>query len=80
MTSKDYRMMFTLADGSQAVMHVGRSFTRTHLEERCPCEKAPCGLVERWVDACPEHNPFHAKTMRQGHSAENCPGAEQLTL
>lgn len=62
-----------------ALMHIGRSWRgSTHLEDTCPCPKAPCGLVDRATvsDDCPEHAVSAMKTMRQGHSPENCPQKE----
>lgn len=58
-------------------MHIGRSFAGTPLEDSCPCPKAACGLViTAGLDTsdCPEHAFRAAKTMRQGHRAEQCPG------
>ena len=74
------QMVIVTKDKKDHVMHFGRSFANTHIEDECPCEKAPCGLVDRYDLDCAEHNPMSAKTMRQGHFAEQCPGADQLTL
>lgn len=56
--------------------HVGRSFNDTRLEDDCPCPKAPCGLVvsDNAAEDCPEHPWHRAKTIRQSHLGENCPG------
>ncbi|GAA4034644.1 hypothetical protein GCM10023063_18490 [Arthrobacter methylotrophus] len=56
-------------------LHIGRSFTGTPVEDNCPCPKAPCGLVdvENVHPACDQHPFEHAKTMRQGHPADQCP-------
>ncbi|QWY81345.1 hypothetical protein SEA_RIZWANA_48 [Arthrobacter phage Rizwana] len=57
-------------------MHIGRHFKGTLLEDVCPCGKAPCGLVD-WNKINPEciqHSFSANKTIRQGHTAENCPG------
>lgn len=57
--------------------HMGRSFSGTRLEDRCPCPKAPCGLVlatGRGGDPeCPEHSLAAGKTIRQTHRADRCP-------
>lgn len=55
--------------------HMGRSFAGTPLEDNCPCPKAPCGLVdiENVHPECGEHPYYRAKTMRQGHRADQCP-------
>lgn len=60
--------------------HVGRAFTGTGIEDTCPCPKAPCGLVidEQAEPACAEHGG--SQTMRQGHSADQCPGARTGAL
>ncbi len=57
-------------------MHGGRAFTGTAIEVDCPCEKAPCGLVilQRADPGCTQHPQKRAKTMRQGHTADRCPG------
>lgn len=62
-------------------LHVGRSWEGTAIEDACPCPKAPCGLVDTSalpLPTCEQHNPVHAaaaKTMRQIHAAEMCPGS-----
>lgn len=56
--------------------HFGRSFGGAgHLEESCPCPKAPCGLVvmNEWDPACEQHPPERVKTIRSSHSPEECP-------
>lgn len=67
--------MFTINSNPWAGEHLGRSFVGTHLEDGCPCPKAPCGLVDRDTirDDCPEHAWEHAKSMRQSHPARHCP-------
>lgn len=53
--------------------HVGRSWRGPgHLEEDCPCEKAPCGLVAERHPDCDAHDL--SKTIRVSHRAEDCPG------
>lgn len=54
--------------------HVGRSFSGHPLEDDCPCEKAPCGLVV-WGsnEDCPQHGVKMGKTIRQGHFEADCP-------
>jgi hypothetical protein len=57
-------------------MHIGRSFNGPgHIEATCPCDLAPCGLVDtdNVSDECDQHPPTACKTMRSGHSAEDCP-------
>ena len=60
-------------------MHVGRSWSGNSLEDTCPCPKAPCGLaiMDSGVnfEKCPEHGWRSAKTIRQAHVEECCPGA-----
>lgn len=58
-------------------MHFGRSFNDTRLEDECPCPKEPCGLVSyaRVNPDCDQHPMSKAKTIRQIHTAKNCPGA-----
>jgi hypothetical protein len=60
-----------------ATHHIGRSFADTHLEDKCPCPKAACGLVPRdqVVEECGQHHWTSAKTIRQSHPAAACPGA-----
>jgi hypothetical protein len=53
--------------------HFGRSFSTHQLEDRCPCTKAPCGLVDEVDAACTEHPPELAKTIRQSHDESQCP-------
>jgi len=57
-------------------MHVGRAFTGTRIEDMCPCEKAPCGLVDTsGIDpACREHPWQRGNTIRQQHQPKDCPG------
>ena len=56
--------------------HIGRSFMDTHLEDACPCPKEPCGLVriDKISEKCEQHGFGHAKTIRQSHLEERCPG------
>lgn len=46
------------------------------LEYRCPCPKAPCGMVARDnVDpSCSQHPVARTKTCRSSHQPEDCPG------
>lgn len=61
--------------------HIGRSFPglTPDIETACPCPKAPCGLVirEQVTTACEQHHVSAAKTIRQTHTADRCPGAPQ---
>ncbi|MFF7147534.1 hypothetical protein ACFZAO_05605 [Streptomyces griseoaurantiacus] len=61
--------------------HIGRSFPglTPDIETACPCPKAPCGLVirEQVTEKCRQHHWSAAKTMRQSHTADQCPGAPQ---
>jgi hypothetical protein len=59
--------------------HVGRSWTGHDIEDNCPCPKAPCGLVDvqNVADECEHHPVLRAKSMRQGHPAEDCPTKEE---
>jgi hypothetical protein len=56
--------------------HIGRSWQGTRLEDDCPCPKAPCGLVimDQQDPECPQHALTEAKTIRQTHRVEDCPG------
>lgn len=58
------------------IMHIGRSWTDTPLEDACPCVKAACGLVPRnqVSPECDQHPPTACKTIRQSHRAGDCPG------
>ncbi|WP_221763139.1 hypothetical protein [Streptomyces sp. WAC 04229] len=64
---------------NQTDRHIGRSFPGmgTDIEDACPCPKAPCGLVvlDEVTEACDQHHWSAAKTMRQGHPADQCPAA-----
>lgn len=55
--------------------HIGRSWPGdTHLEDDCPCEKAPCGLAVSGSNSdCPEHGVDAYKTLRQWHDDKHCP-------
>jgi hypothetical protein len=55
--------------------HIGRSWVGHDVEDNCPCPQAPCGLVDvEDVDPdCSHHPALRAKSMRQGHHAEDCP-------
>ena len=57
--------------------HIGRSWEGNRLEAECPCPKEPCGLVHAGTTdpACTEHPVTRAKTIRQSHRADDCPGA-----
>ncbi|GGS81802.1 hypothetical protein [Streptomyces griseoviridis] len=60
-------------------LHIGRSFPgmTPDIEAACPCPKALCGLViqDQVTEACGQHHWSAAKTMRQTHPADQCPGA-----
>jgi len=60
-------------------MHVGRSWSGHPLEDACPCIKEPCGLVGEGAKAeCDQHGGvISARTMRQLHWADECPGGGQ---
>ena len=59
-------------------MHIGRSWSGTRIEDDCPCPKTDCGLVSSHnTEASCTHHPFGAaKTIRQAHPADQCPGAD----
>lgn len=68
-------------DAAGVVLHLGRSWSGTDLEDGCPCLKAPCGLVVSTGTApdCVEHGYLHPpRTMRQGHPVERCPAVTVL--
>lgn len=46
------------------------------LEYRCPCPKAPCGMVVRGdhAEGCEQHAPEATRTQRSGHEPDACPG------
>lgn len=54
-------------------MHFGRSWDGHALEDACPCDQAPCGLIAAEDPECPEHGVKAARTMRQLHRAADCP-------
>lgn len=58
-----------------ARLHLGRSWVTHEIEDDCPCGKAACGLVdsEQIDPACSQHALGAAKTMRQIHTATECP-------
>lgn len=58
--------------------HIGRSFAGHPLEDDCPCPQEACGLIamDKAVSDCSQHGFHKARTMRQGHLAGQCPGAE----
>ena len=62
--------------------HSGRCWPpSTAIEDECPCPQEACGLVDpqRAHPDCEQHyfldNPLKARSMRQGHPADQCPGA-----
>lgn len=59
----------------RAPEHIGRSWTGHHLEDACPCGKAPCGLVDTMQinEDCDQHTWSAAKSIRQMHRADDCP-------
>lgn len=63
-------------------LHIGRAWEGHDIEDACPCPQEPCGLVA--MDAtdpeCVEHPAVRAKSTRQGHRAEDCPGTPRLPL
>jgi hypothetical protein len=70
---------------ANTIFHIGRSWVGHETEDECPCTpQQKCGLVSE-ADVhpnCPEHAA--AKTIRQGHPAEQCDaelrtGAEAIT-
>lgn len=58
-------------------LHMGRAWTGHATEDACPCAQAPCGLAVTTPGVlCDQHNPadpIQARTMRQMHTAEQCP-------
>ena len=62
--------------------HIGRSFQGHILEDACPCIKAPCGLAvrERINLRCDQHAVVAAKTIRQSHQGDQCPGSGHPAL
>ncbi|MER7195412.1 hypothetical protein [Streptomyces flaveolus] len=65
-----------------SVHHIGRTFPgmSTDIEVACPCPKAPCGfVVQEQVSEHAQHHWSAAKTMRQSHSARECPARARTT-
>jgi hypothetical protein len=60
-------------------LHIGRSWVSHYIEDECPCDKAPCGLAISGHPDCPEHSLGAAKTLRQGHRSDDCPGPTEAT-
>lgn len=56
--------------------HHGRAWTGHEVEDACPCPQEACGLVSTPDPDCPEHALVAAKSIRQSHTAENCPAKE----
>jgi hypothetical protein len=61
-------------------LHLGRAWNGHDIEDACPCEQAPCGLVvPDPAIPCDQHNPTNyplsARTMRQMHWSSACPAA-----
>lgn len=56
--------------------HAGRARHDTDAEDACPCPQEPCGLVNlaRTAPGCRQHRPAWARTIRQWHPANRCPG------
>lgn len=61
--------------------HYGRSWSGTAIEDGCPCEQAPCGLViglKTVGGPCTQHTVI--KTIRQSHPADACPGRREAEV
>ena len=59
------------------VWHRGRGWEGHDLEDSCPCPQEECGLIASTTTTgdCPQHGFAAAKTLRQSHRADQCPGA-----
>lgn len=59
-------------------LHFGRTFSGHHLEDGCPCGKAPCGLIDAdHIDpTCLDHPVSRGKTIRQAHEPARCPAGD----
>lgn len=70
----------TQPEAHTASQHIGRTFTGHATEDECPCPQAECGLVDvqHTNPACTQHPPAAAKSIRQGHAADQCPGADTI--
>lgn len=55
------------------LLHFGRRWEGHEIEDSCPCNQAPCGLIEIPDPDCPHHSFLAARTMRQVHRADDCP-------
>jgi ribosomal protein L37E len=64
---------------ANTVWHTGRAFTGHTMEDECPCPQEACGLIDlnKADTECSQHGFGKSKTMRQGHTAENCPGVSE---
>ena len=60
--------------------HIGRQWHGHDIEDACPCPQQACGLVVigEADPSCEQHPIGRCKTMRQGHSAADCPGRAAL--
>jgi hypothetical protein len=50
--------------------HIGRAWSGHEIEDACPCEQEPCGLVATPDPSCVQHS--RTKTIRQSHRADQC--------
>ena len=64
-----------ITDSMYVHFHVGRSWAGHRIEDACKCIKAPCGLVSDEDPECDQHGIKAARTLRQHHRADECPGA-----
>jgi len=61
-------------DSMYEYFHVGRSWSGHRIEDACRCIKTPCGLVAEENPDCDQHGWKAARTLRQSHRADECPG------
>lgn len=57
--------------------HMGRAWSGHSIEDACPCPQEECGLVSTPDPSCGQHAYAAGKSMRQIHSAENCPSKDE---
>jgi hypothetical protein len=56
-------------------IHYGRSWSGHEIEDKCICNQERCGLVGPGIrEDCDQHGFESARTMRQIHTEEDCPG------
>lgn len=67
-----------MSQSASKQLHMGRAWFGHEIEDNCPCPQAECGLAisENTDEDCPQHSLYAAKTIRQMHWSDECPGKE----